>query len=462
MSRRKKKGSGLVQALLITVIILMVLTSGLLIYLCLNMADGPSDPAAQAPSTAQTLPVTQPQATETDPAPAETAAPTVVATGKLGAMGDVLLHTPFFEAQYHPIGNLGNGQYDFSDIFKYIKDDITALDYAVANMETTLCGTDNGFPYAGYPHFNCPDQIVYDARDAGFDMFTTANNHAYDTTMVGLKRTVETIRGAGMASIGTMLTAEEPKYAIEDVGGIKIGMLSYTYADGVTGDGRPILNKNSSVAQAGLVNFFTYSNLTSFYTQVEEYLAEMKAAGAEATVLFIHWGKEYQIGEAGDTQKQMAQKLCDLGVDVIIGGHPHVIQPIDLFTSSADADHKTFVIYSLGNAISNQRRNLIKNTPEGHCEDGVLFTVSFEKLSDGTVRVADVDALYTWVNKFRHDGEILEYNILPLDPDTRDQWQTDYLLDDSMLTLAQESYEHTDAILGPGLELCRAYFAGRE
>lgn len=461
MSHRKKKDSALVQALLTVVIILMVLTSGLLIYLCLNMADGPSDPAAQAPSTAQTLPGTVPQTTEPLPTQTETVPPTVVSTVKLGAMGDVLLHTPFFEAQYHAIGNLGNGQYDFSDIFKYIKGHITDLDYAVANMETTLCGTDNGFPYAGYPHFNCPDQIVYDARDAGFDMFTTANNHAYDTTMVGLKRTVETIRGAGMASIGTMLTAEEPKFAIQEVGGIKIGMLSYTYADGVTGDGRPILNKNSSVAKAGLVNFFTYSNLTGFYSQVEEYLAQMKAAGAEATVLFIHWGKEYQIGEAGDTQKQMAQKLCDLGVDVIIGGHPHVIQPIDLLTSSADADHKTFVIYSLGNAISNQRRNLIKNTPEGHCEDGVLFTVSFEKLSDGTVRVSDVDALYTWVNKFRHDGEILEYNILPLDPETRDRWQTEYLLDDNMLTLAQESYEHTDAILGPGLELCRAYFAGR-
>ena len=151
----------------------------------------------------------------------------------------------------------------------------------------------------------------------------------------------------------------------------------------------------------------------------------------------------------------MAQKLCDLGFDVIVGGHPHVVQPVDLLTSSVDPDHKTVVIYSLGNAVSNQRNGYISAAPPYYTEDGILFTVTFEKYSDGTVYLQSVDALPTWVN-MRTDGAE-QYNILPLDEDNQDQWAELFNLNDAMLSSAKKSMERTDSIVGAGMEKCRTY-----
>ena len=106
------------------------------------------------------------------------------------------------------------------------------------------------------------------------------------------------------------------------------------------------------------MNYFLNNDPGKLYTASEQILEQMKADGAEATMMFIHWGVEYNIKE-NSLQDTMAQKLCDLGFDVIVGGHPHVVQPVDLLTSTVDPDHKTVVIYSLGNAVSNQRNGYI-------------------------------------------------------------------------------------------------------
>ena len=180
----------------------------------------------------------------------------------------------------------------------------------------------------------------------------------------------------------------------------------------------------------------------------------MKADGEEATMMFIHWGVEYNIKE-NSLQDTMAQKLCDLGFDVIVGGHPHVVQPVDLLTSTVDPDHKTVVIYSLGNAVSNQRNGYIQAAPPYYTEDGILFTVTFEKYSDGAVYLQSVDALPTWVN-MRTDGA-KQYNILPLDEDNQDQWAELFNLNDAMLSSAKKSMERTDSIVGAGMEKCRTY-----
>ena len=141
---------------------------------------------------------------------------------------------------------------------------------------------------------------------------------------------------------------------------------------------------------------------------------------------------------------------------MIIGGHPHVVQPMDLLTSTTDPDHKTVCIYSLGNAVSNQRIEEMK-LKTGHTEDGVVFSVTFEKYSDGSVRLSDVSVMPTWVNKFVTADWKYEFNILPLDDATRDQWKSLYALTDEQLTNAQNSYTRTMDILGSGLEKCRNY-----
>ena len=243
--------------------------------------------------------------------------------------------------------------------------------------------------------------------------------------------------------------------SIIDVGGIKVGMAAYTYATSEV-NGRPSLNYEPEVAQVGLVNYFVETNLDAFYSEMQSLLSQMRSDGAEATMLYIHWGTEYSL-QADSSQRMIAQKLCDLGVDVIVGGHPHVVEPMELLTSSSDSRHKTAVIYSLGNAVSNQRRDLMTlNT--GHTEDGAVFTVTFEKYADGGVYVADVNVMPTWVNLHSVD-EKQEYNIVPLEDARRTEWQNLYGLDAAALANAVASYDRTMNIVGPGLEQCRNYYA---
>ena len=380
---------------------------------------------------------------------------TTVASATVGVQGDLLMHKPVIKTC-----TLEDGGYDFESIFRYVADYMKSCDYAVANLETTLGG--DGNPYQGYPHFNCPDELVTAAKDAGMDMLLTVNNHASDTGTEGLLRTVKRVREMGLTPLGTQLDSSEPRYAVVDLNGIRIGMAAYTYATDSDGDGLPSLNFEAEVTQEGIVNFFTEDNLEALYSQVTSLLSQMKAAGAEATMVYIHWGTEYT-KEPDDTyslcpdatQKAIAQKLCDLGVDVIVGGHPHVVEPMELLTSHSDPSRKTIVIYSLGNAVSNQRReNMDMNT--GHTEDGAMFTVTFSKYSDGTVAVSDVDVLPTWVNMSSVNGK-LEYNILPLDASCREQWKDLYHLNDSLYASAAASYDRTMNIVGPGLQQCQSY-----
>jgi len=297
------------KTLLILIMILLTIGSGFMLYLCINIAnytpeaapggevvmDVPTEPSTEAPTEETTEPPL--------PDPEH-----VVSTATIAATGDVLMHMPVVNT-----GLQKDGSYNFDSIFRYLEPYADGVDYAVANLETTLCGTDNGYPYHGYPNFNCPDEIVYSARDAGFDMFLTANNHSYDTGLVGYKRTLDVIRDAGMETLGTMKSPEEPKYTIQEINGIKIGMLCYTYAYSVNADGCPSLNGMPHISEAGICNYFHSDSLDTFYTEVDSYMLEMEEAGAEATIMFIHWGVEYQT-QANDEQKAIAQKLCDLGI----------------------------------------------------------------------------------------------------------------------------------------------------
>lgn len=402
---------------------------------------------------------TEAAASQTTEAAAETTVPalTVTASATIASQGDLLMHGTFFQKKYNPVCNLGDGNYDFSSVFRYISEYVSGADYAVANFETTLGG--DAFPYQGNPTFNCPDQILDAVTGAGYDLLLTANNHSYDTLMTGINRTLEQTRGKGLDTLGTRLSEDEPRFLVREVNGIKIGMVCYTYTLTVSG-GRPKLNDNSPVEKPEHLNYFSYNDLPGFYSDMEEILAGMKAQGAEATMLFIHWGTEYEITENANQQK-IAQKMCDMGFDVIVGGHPHVAQPMELLTSTEDLEHKTVCIYSLGNAVSNQRRELMR-LKTGHTEDGALFTVTFEKYSDGTVIVADAEVLPTWVNLFENSQGKNEYNILPLDAEKREQWMELFGVSETVYSELLNSYERTMEILGEGLEECRAYLAQRK
>ena len=206
-----------------------------------------------------------------------------------------------------------------------------------------------------------------------------------------------------------------------------------------------------------MINYFDYDNLSKFYTEVEEHLAAMEAAGAKATVMYIHWGEEYQL-KANANQTAIAQKLCDLGIDVIVGGHPHVVQPVELLTSTTDDSHKTVCLYSMGNAVSNQRKGNM-NLKTGHTEDGVLFSFTFAEYSDGTVRLDDVDILPTWVYMGTENNNRV-YRIIPLDQQVSD-WGAAFNLSSSNVTAAESSYQRTMDLVGEGIDASKAYLTAQ-
>jgi len=173
--------------------------------------------------------------------------------------------------------------------------------------------------------------------------------------------------------------------------------------------------------------------------------------------MFIHWGIEYNTKQNAQ-QTTIAQGLCDLGIDVIIGGHPHVIQPVELLTSTTDPDHKTVCLYSMGNAVSNQRLGNLSMINTAHTEDGVFFSVTFEKYSDGKVYMVGTDLLPTWVN-LRYPNSGVEYAIIPLDYDRVDEWGTAFAMDEGSVNAAKNSHARTTAIVGEGLTACQNYLA---
>ena len=450
----KSNHTGL-KILLILMMLIFLAGSALMVKLSLDLAGSPVE--TQPSASVIELPTAAAEETE---APTEaTTVPTepepekVIATARISAQGDLLMHKPLFDER--SIIRKAGGSYDFSPIFKYTSELLKGYDYAIANLETTFGGDD--FPYQGNPSFNCPDPFLDSVVEAGYDMLLTANNHSNDTLQTGILRTLEKVRGAGLGTIGTRMSEEEPRYSIVDVNGIKIGMVCYTYSSGLSNAGIPRLNGNSPMENEQLINWFYNKNSQKMYDEMKVILQEMENNGAEINMLFIHWGNEYELRE-NNLQNQQAQALCDLGVDVIVGGHPHVVQPVEVLTSTTDPSHNTICIYSMGNAVSNQRSGNIPACPTPHTEDGILVDITFEKYSDGKVYIQSADILPTWVNLHRQNGGN-EYNILPLSAAEKDQWQEKFSLDSEGLRKANASYDRTMKIVGEGLQQIQDFLA---
>lgn len=448
---KNNRGSALVGVLTLLIVALIIANAAVIGMIIRTDSAGHASAPTESPTIA-----TEPEApTETETEPPTTTMPEpehVVSTATILSTGDLVMHIPVVNT-----GLQSDGSYNFDSIFRYITDYVDAADYSVVNLETTLAGTDNGFPYAGYPRFNCPDALANATKSAGFDMLLTANNHSFDTTLVGYKRTLEVVRELGLETLGTYLSADEQKWTIEEINGIKVGMLCYTYATGLGPKGTPRLNGNAEIGEAGICNYFTYDNLPAFYSEVQGYLDEMKAAGAEATMIYMHWGVEYVLAP-NEYQTAMAQKLCDLGFDVIIGGHPHVVQPVDLLQSNEDPEHKTVVLYSMGNAVSNQRMGNISSISTPHTEDGILFSVTFSKYSDDTVYLENVSAIPTWVNLNSNNGS-RQYNIVPLDDSIRSEWMSKFNMTENEYNSAQRSYDRTSQLVDEGIAKSQEYLS---
>lgn len=365
-------------------------------------------------------------------------------TATVISTGDIMVHSTQLTG-----AKTSSGDYDFSAFFKETASYFKAADLAVANLEVTFGGTESG-KYSGYPAFNTPDSLADSIKDSGLNFLITANNHAYDTGLFGLKRTAQVLKQRGIEFTGTRETEQDPAFVIKEINNIKIGIANFTYETSGQTEGRKYLNGAIIAKEANnLINSFSYEHIDDFYATAADMISEMKSGGADYVLFYMHWGNEYRT--TPDTwQKTIAQKLSNLGVNMIIGSHPHVIQPVELIRSE-DGESTTVCLYSTGNCVSNQRQEIMDSCPTGHTEDGMLFKFTLKKGKDGTV-LSGLNLIPTWVNKYKGGSGYL-YTIYPLE--SADDGSAKYSLDSTAANKAAKSYERTKAIVAAGLTECQ-------
>jgi len=292
--------------------------------------------------------------------------------------GDIMQHMPQVDAAW----NNELGKYNYDSCFKYISPWLKSADLAIANLETTLAGK----PYSGYPAFSSPDELVNGMLNAGIDIVGTANNHCCDRGRTGIERTVTILDSLGMIHMGTYQNTEayrksNPK--IINTRGFRLAFLNYTYGT----NGIPVPENN-------VVSLIEKDRMMADMKAVHDSLVDM-------TIVFIHWGIEYQRAP-NDFQRDIAQYLFANGADIIIGSHPHVIQPMEWRTSDT-LKKEQLVVWSLGNFVSNQRKQ--------YTDGGTMFKITLQKES-GHTRIKDAGYQLTWVYNPVKEGK-KQYYILP-------------------------------------------------
>jgi poly-gamma-glutamate synthesis protein (capsule biosynthesis protein) len=277
--------------------------------------------------------------------------------------------------------------FNFNPVFSEIKEYLDQSDFLFGNLETVSAGKKAG--YSGYPLFNSPDAFISALKDAGFDLLTTANNHAIDRGESGIRRTIEQLKINQLGYNGTFIS-EKDKDSIRvfNIKGIKIAFLAYTY--GMNGN---LVPKGKDY----LINVIDTSRIRN-----DIMLARKK--GIDAVLVHFHFGEEYQ--RLPDSyQREVVEKTVEYGADIIIGGHTHVLQPISFFKTINTKLDSGFVIYSMGNFISNQRWRF--------SDGGTVLSFSLTKdFTDNSVHLKEVDYLPIWV--FKGDTESgRKYIIIP-------------------------------------------------
>ena len=329
------------------------------------------------------------------------------------AAGDIMFHVPQIEA-----ASFDNGL-DFSDNFRYVKKHIESSDIAVANLETTISVNDQ---YSGYPTFKSPEEILKFVKKAGFDGLTTTNNHIYDIGIEGFNNTIDKINENGLFNIGTSKEENGDKYIIKEINGIKVGMISYTYAINT-------MDENS--------NINTLSKKINFINDdlIKKDLELLDKENVDIKVVFLHWGTEYDT-EPSESQRELSRKIVNWGGDIIFGSHPHVVQESEIIKK--DGKNK-FVVYSLGNFISNQRREILGTSLT---EDGLMIKIELEKdLSSNETLIKDILYIPTWVRKYKKDNKDI-YEILPVEDFIQDDTLNNILNETEKIKI-NESYENT-------------------
>lgn len=345
------------------------------------------------------------------------------------SLGNLIIH----QSQINGAKN-ENG-YDFSPSFQYIKEMVSEADISLGILEGALAG---GEP-TGYPIFNSPDEVIDSLRDTGIDVVNYANNHIYDYDDEGLQRTIEITKEKGLDVLGVKSTEEEKSYLVKEVDGVKIGFASYVFETAAVNGYKTINSNPVSINSENLINTFNYNDLESFYNRIASEISAMKAEGVEFIIASMHWGEEYNTYIEA-TQNEIAKKLNELGVDIILGGHPHVIQPYEIICN--ESGHSTFVIYSQGNSLSNQSEQEIG---VAESEDGIMIKFTLEK-KDGNVSLKEYKIIPIWVYKEEKGDGTYYHKIIPVEEALANP--EEYGINSDVYARLENSLNRTKSILG--------------
>jgi len=303
-------------------------------------------------------------------------------TAKISVVGDLMCHS----VQYD-YARIKKDTFDFNPVYREVRNYFRQSDFVFGNLETVTAGESKG--YSGYPFFNCPDEYITALYNAGFNLITTSNNHSLDQGEAGLLRTINVLKKNHLLYNGTFNSQRDrDSVRIINIKGIKIAFLAYTYGT----NGIPVPE-----GKTYLINLIDFDLIKSD-------IEKAKKIGAEVVIVHYHFGEEYK-REPVAYQKEVVSKTISFGADIIIGGHPHVIEPFNYFKTSNTKLDTGFVAYSMGNFISNQRWR--------YSDAGVILNIQISKnIFNDSFYISEVNYLPTWVFKGQ-TKKGREYIILP-------------------------------------------------
>ena len=300
----------------------------------------------------------------------------VLRSARFRAAGDIIIHQRQLD-----IALRQNGRYDFRPQFSMVSGLLGNADYTIANLETTI-GRISDLPYSGYPRFNTPEALLDALHDAGIDFLTLANNHILDRGPEGLRTTADRVEERGFSFGGVSRSPKErERPVIVEVNGIRIGFLCCT---GVMNRDSGRETEAEAMARAEACGVKTLRS-ADFAADVKR----ARDAGAQAVIALPHWGEEYRRSPEDETII-CAKKMIAAGVDVVLGSHPHMVQPVEYLEAVTEEGEKRtgLVAYSLGNFISNQS--------DRYTDAGIVldFTICLHR--GGGVSVENVRVLPTF------------------------------------------------------------------
>jgi poly-gamma-glutamate synthesis protein (capsule biosynthesis protein) len=295
-------------------------------------------------------------------------------SARLVFAGDVMSHEPQVTAARTAATR--PAKYDYSEVFRHFRPIFEGADVAVANLETTLRTAP---PYTGYPAFAAPAELAFDLHRAGIRIVTTANNHICDKGAAGVRSTLAALDSAGLRHTGVFLDSVDrlTRHPLRfEAGGLRFALLAYTY--GINGPSIPrgvILNTIDTAA-------------------IARDLALVRTGEYDAIIISYHWGEEYK-SQPIQAQRRLAEWTHAHGADIVIGSHPHVVEPIEPVWNTDSTRVVGATYYSLGNFVSNQRQR--------RTDGGIVADITVTRV-DPPVTYYSLSTLHSSATRYSSSG----------------------------------------------------------